>query len=352
MASAQFLTNLINIQYLTGFKSSHAVLVTTSSQNYLFTDGRYIEKAEKIAAAKQSRLQPLNAILLDSQFGESFSKIMKKHRIDSLEFEADHLTVSRLKAYKKLTKGTSIKWKANQRDTETQRAQKDSTEIKKLKKSQAINEAVFHALPPLLKPGITEVQVAQAIKRLAHEHGADDISFEPIVAFDSHSSMPHHENTTQKLKKGAMVLIDMGMLFQGYASDMTRVLFTKTPTAEQEKIYNLVLNAQISAIEAMQVDMKCADASKVARLLFKEAELEDKFTHSLGHGIGMEVHEAPNVSIRSTQTFKAGMVVTSEPGLYLPGKFGVRIEDMILITPKGPENLTKVPKSIPDCIIK
>ena len=162
--------------------------------------------------------------------------------------------------------------------------------------------------------------------------------------------MPHHQNTTRKLKKGDLVLIDMGVLVQGYASDMTRMVFTKSPTPEQEKIYNLVLEAQEAAIRTMKPRTQSSTPDKVARtVLGNHVHL---FTHSLGHGIGLEVHEAPTISSRSKDILKPGMVVTGEPGLYLPGKFGVRIEDMILITAHGPHNLTRVPKGINDCILK
>ena len=163
--------------------------------------------------------------------------------------------------------------------------------------------------------------------------------------------MPHHENTSKKLKKGELVLIDMGVFYKGYASDMTRMVFTKSPTPLQEKVYNLVLESQEAAIQAMKPGISCKKLSKTARKILKDANYEDKFTHSLGHGIGLEVHEAPTLSYRSPNTLKVGNVVTSEPGIYLPGKFGVRIEDMIVITRKGHQNITTAPKSIKDCIL-
>ena len=345
---SSLLTNLVNIEYLTGFKSSNALLLSTGRKNYLFTDGRYLEKAKKLATLNRARIGTFDVVDMGSNFKETLQKLLKKHHLSTLEFEGNHVTVNQLKRFKAITKG--VKWKDGARNVWDQRAQKDHAEIRKLKTSQDINEQIFYAIKKELKTGVTELEISYLVKQLCPRFGADDISFEPIIAFGNHSSMPHHQNTTRKLKKGDPVLIDMGVNFKGYASDMTRMVFTKSPTAEQEKIYNLVLDAQEAAIQAMKPRIKTSKPDLVAREIL--GEHATYFTHSLGHGIGMEVHEPPTLSTKSQQTLKAGMVVTSEPGIYLPGKFGVRIEDMILITPNGHQNLTHVPKAINDCILR
>lgn len=350
MATALLLTDKVNIDYLTGFRSSNAFLIKTGKTHLLFTDGRYLEKAHRISGKGNGRVGSFQVINMGNDLKETLKKLIRKHRLIEIHYEGDIMTVNQLQRFKKLFPGTQ--WKNGTRVTEAKRATKDASEISALKRSQTINEQVFYSARALLKPGVTEVAIAQAIKRLAHEHGADDISFEPIIGFGSHSSMPHHENTSRKLKKGELVLIDMGVLYKGYASDMTRMVFTKSPTPLQEKIYTLVLDAQEAAIQKMKPGMKCAALDHIARSLLAKADYEEYFCHSLGHGIGLEVHEAPTLSSRSKDVLKPGMVVTSEPGIYLADDFGVRIEDMILITPAGHQNLTRVPKGLKDCILK
>lgn len=340
---ASLLTDLINIEVLTGFHSSNALFLRTKRTNYLFTDGRYLEKARALA-----RNGHFNVIDMNEDFKQTFQNLIKKHRIRLLEFESNHMTVGRLKRFKTLAKG--VKWREGCLDVIEQRAQKNASEVRKLKTSQEINEQVFYSIKKDLRPGVTEQEIGRLIKARCLSLGADDVSFEPIVAFGSHSSMPHHQNTTRKLKKGDLFLIDMGVLYRGYASDMTRMGFTKTPTPLQEKVYLRVLNAQEAAIRAMKPGTAATTPDRIARRVL--AEFEPQFTHSLGHGIGREVHEAPTLSNRGKGTLKPGMVVTSEPGVYLPGQFGVRIEDMILITPSGHQNLTRAPKQIKDCIVR
>lgn len=334
MATASIITHPVNIEYLTGFKSSRGVLLLTKTKTYLFTDGRYLEKAQK--------LRNLTALNLKEK--ENWEKLRKKHRLTIIEYEGDHLTVNRLKGFKKVLK--KCKWKNGDQKIERKRAIKTSVEIRKLKRSQAINEQIFRTIKRRLKPGITEQQVAQAIRELAHKHGADGLAFEPIIAFGSHSSIPHHENTTKKLKKGDLILIDMGVIYHKYHSDMTRVLFTKAPTPKQKEVYLQVLSAQEAAIAALKPGKSAQSIDKIAR-----KQLGEPFTHSLGHGVGLEIHEQPSLSEENTERLKPGMVVTIEPGMYFPGKFGIRIEDMLLITQNGAKNLTKVKKRIKDCIL-
>ncbi len=353
---SSLLTNLINIEYLTGLKSSNAVLLRAGTRDYLFTDGRYLEKAQKIAALGKGRLGRFTVINMGTDFQEKLKNLLKKHRIKTLEYEAGNLTVQRFETFKKWTRvapaqgARNVKWKPGIADIWTQRACKEVSEIQAIKKSQEINEQLFYSALKELKPGITELNLAQFIKQTCYVHGADDISFEPIIAFGSHSSMPHHQNTDRRLKKGDLVLIDMGVKYKGYCSDMTRMAFTTSPTSKQTQIYNLVLKAQEAGIQAIKPGISGKTPDAAARKILKP--FEKHFAHSLGHGIGLEVHEPPTLSTRSKDKLKPGMVVTSEPGLYLPNEFGVRIEDMILVTASGHQNLTRALKQIGDCILK
>lgn len=351
MADALLLTHHANIEYLTDFKSSNVFGLLIGKKMIVFTDGRYLEKAQSLGQVGKARIGSFEVVDMGAKdFPQKLEKIQKGHRLTTLRYEADHLTVARLARLKKCFK--NVRWAPDEGTIEAERALKSKEEIRWIEKAQRISEQIFYSLKAALKPGINELQIAQAIKTRAYTYGADEISFEPIVGFESHSSIPHHENTTRKLKKGDMILIDMGMFYHRYASDMTRMIFTKSPTTEQEKIYNLVLKAQTTAIEAMKPEVHCKKLDAMARKIISDAGYGETFVHSLGHGIGREVHETPTLSARSKDILKAEMVITSEPGIYLPGKFGVRIEDMVAITPQGHRNLTRVPKTIRDCIWK
>lgn len=334
--SIQLITHLKNIEYLTGFTGSAGFLLL-GKKNYFFTDFRYRELAERLTSSNKGRIR-IEFIEMDSHLKEKLAKLLKNTQ--EIEFESAHLTVDGLKYWKSILKGNKLV--PTKKTIEELRRHKEAAEITLLKKSQKINERVFQEIRNSIRPGMTELEIAWQIKVLGHERGADDISFEPIVAFGPHSAIPHHQNTTRKLKARDIVLIDMGMKYKGYCSDMTRTFFMGKPSAEQAKVYDLVLSAQKAGIAATRAGVKAAEVDAAARAVM--GDLAQYFGHSLGHGIGLDVHEFPSVSSRSQAILQEGMVVTMEPGIYLPGKFGVRIEDMGQVTQKGYENFTKVEK--------
>lgn len=305
-------------------------------KNYFFTDFRYKSIAKHLEKSK-TRI-PFEFIELDRDYQKKLTKICSRSQV--IEFESKHVTVDALKGWKKSFKGK--KMQPMKKLIEKMRLIKDKEEIKLMKKSQKINEQTFLAVRKLIKPGMTEQEIAWKIQSIGHDLGAEEISFPPIVAFGPNSAIPHHQNTTRKLKKSDIVLIDMGMKYKGYCSDMTRTFFMNKPTAEQAKVYQLVLDAQLAAIAAVKPGAKVAKLDQIARDTM--GEYAEYFGHSLGHGIGLDVHEAPGVSTRSKETLKEGMVVTMEPGIYLDGKFGVRIEDMGRVGKKGYENFTSLDK--------
>lgn len=331
---AKLITHLTNVRYLIGFTGTHGFLLMTPKQNFFFTDFRYRGFAQKLERTK-SRI-PFKFVELNKDFEQVFKKATGR----SLEFEANHMRINELAAWKKRFKG--ISFKPLKSTIEDLRLYKDKEEIKNLKKSQQINEETLKRVIKLFKNGITELELAWKVKQIGHDLGAEDISFEPIIAFGANSAIPHHQNSLKKFKMGDVVLVDMGMKVKGYCSDMTRTFFTKKPTAEQENVYFKVLEAQEAAIRALKAGVKCAKLDKIARdTMGADAQ---HFGHSLGHGIGLDVHESPSLSSRSKDTLKENMIVTVEPGIYLPGKFGVRIEDMGRVTKTGYENFTKFEK--------
>lgn len=333
---ALLITDKSNILYLSNFNGSSGFMLLTKNKNYLFTDFRYLERAKKIIKK--------NIQLLDS--AKDWERILKKHRVRTLGVEEDNLTVIRYKKFKKMSKGVHFKDASG--EIQKKREIKSLSEIKLIEKSQRINEKVFMEIKKIIqtKKGITEIQMAQKIRELGQKFGAEDVSFDPIVAFGKNTSMPHSEPGNAKLKKNDIVMIDMGMKFKGYCSDMTRMIFVGEPTPFQRKIYNLVLEAQMSALKKIKAKVSGAKADRYSRDIIKKAGYAENYGHAGGHGIGLDIHESPALSEYYKNKLHANSIITVEPGIYLPGKFGVRIEDIILVKERGIKNLTKISKSI------
>lgn len=345
---AILITNLINIHYLTGFTGTYASLIISGKKAWFFTDGRYVEYAKKIL--------PKKFTLINSReiSGEKREKFLIKNKIRRLGFESDSVSVERYNTSKKILK--KIRLQPVQNCIEELRIVKTENEVRHIIKAQRIAEKVLNEIiKKYLKPGITsritEKQIAWEIERLGHEYGADTVSFSSIVGFGSNSAIPHHQNTDRKFRRGDVVLIDMGMKYKRYCSDMTRTFFTATPTPLEKKIYETVLKAQEKGIQAMKPNITGGEIDKIARDYITHAGYEKNFTHSYGHGIGLEVHETPTLSTKATNTLPQGTIITAEPGIYLEGKFGVRIEDMCLIEKTGAKNLTKFPKKLSQIIL-
>lgn len=319
---------------------SHTVL----AEGFLFTDSRYHLVAKSVL--------PRGFKLIDTTegFKKPFLKFLRKNRVRHLGFEGNDIGLAFYKKLKKLSQGISMV--DIRGELAEKRIQKKSHELRCVERAQEITDEIFLSLKKWLKYGLSEKAIAWKIEEMAHLLGADDISFPPIIGINEHSASPHHQNTDRKLKRGDMILIDMGVIYKGYCSDMTRVLFTKPPTPLERKIYELVLEAQETAIEKIRAGMSGKNADSLARSVITKAGYGKYFGHSLGHGVGLDIHELPNLSQKYTKTLPQGSVVTVEPGIYLPGKFGVRLEDMMVVGKNRVRNLTKSPKAIQTCIIR
>ncbi len=339
------ITSPSNIRYLSGFTGSKAVILKLSKKTYFFTDSRYFEEASK-TIPKDFEL----AIYEKGKFKESWKKIIKKHRLKEIHFEADHLTYSAVRGWRKLSRPASLKPQTG--EIEKLRAIKTTKEIRYTKRSQQINEQIFYTVLDLLKEGIKETEIAWKIREIAHKLDAEDLSFHPIVAFGRGSATPHHKNGPRKLKKGDMILIDMGVKYKGFCSDMTRTLFTKPPSTLEEKVYETVLAAQKNAIKKFKPGITGHKAWRLSADIIEKAGYGENFTHGLGHGTGFQIHESPSLAPKSRDKLEVGMTTTIEPGIYLPNKFGVRIEDIGIITKDGFKNFTTAPKELKQSIIK
>ncbi len=353
-SEASLITNKTNIRYLSGFTGSSGFMLLTGRKKYLFTDFRYIERAKNTIKKSIEIIDITKLWRSPEELKKNWQKILKKHKISTLGVEEADLTVKAYRNFKKISriKNAKIKFTDISGEIEKTREIKTGPEIKYIKKSQEINEKTFLKIKKIiqnsLKTGkkITEMDIARKIKEIGYEFGAVDIAFDPIVAINEHSSSPHHLPDKTVLKKGDMILIDMGMKYMGYSSDMTRIIFTKKPTPEQNKIYNLVLNAQKEAIKKIKAGITGKKADEYSRKIINDAGYEENYQHAGGHGLGLDIHEAPSLSENYKKRLKENSIITVEPGIYLEGKFGIRIEDMILVKKNGNINLTKIKKEL------
>lgn len=337
------ITNKSNIRYLSNFTGSSGFMLLTKSKKYLFTDFRYIERAKNTIKRGIQIIDTTKMWKNKKELKKNWMKILRKHRIKILGIEEANLTILRYKKFKKIS--SKIKFKDCSGKIEKLREIKSKQEISHIEKSQSINEKVFREIKKIVqkRQTISEIDLAWKIKELGHKFGADDISFGPIVAFGENSALPHHSPTTHKLKKTDVVLIDMGMKYKGYCSDMSRTILPAKPTNKQEEIYNLVLEAQTNAIKNVKPGMTGKTADNLSRKIINKAGYKEQYGHAGGHGIGLDIHEPPALSEKYKKPLKANSIITVEPGIYLPGEFGVRIEDMILLG-KVTKNLTKMAK--------
>lgn len=322
-------------RYFTGFNASDGFLFITKSGSVFLTDSRYIEAAK-------------NKIIC-CEVEEQKGKLMdyaKRFNCKVLAVEADRLTVTQLKNLRKALHGIKLTTVGTDKIIDSFRAVKNEAEIENICKAQRIAEAAFDHILSFIKVGVTEKEVALELDHYMLSHGADGLSFETIAISGANTSKPHGVPTDKKIEHGDFVTMDYGAVVNGYHSDMTRTVAVGAASDEQKKIYKIVFEAQLAVLRVLKNGVKCSDADKAARDVITEAGYGEYFRHSTGHGVGIEIHEKPFISPKSTATLRSGNVVTDEPGIYIPGKFGVRIEDMALITENGCKNLTKAPKEL------
>lgn len=327
-----------NRRFFTGFASSDGYLVVTTDEAVLFADSRYIE-----AAQKNSRCP---ARLVTRVTTEVKDFIKEKH-ILKIYTERARLSVSDADFFKTaFLPCRATPSKRLEKKIEEIRMVKSSFEIENIKKAQKIAEDAFENVLKFIKPGVTERGIALQLDFYMLSHGAEALSFETIAVTGKKTSMPHGVPDDTVVKNGDFITMDFGAVYNGYHSDMTRTVAVGEVSVEQRKIYEIVLEAQKKALERLKAGVSGKDADAVARDVITAAGYGEYFGHGTGHGVGVEIHELPNLSGRSDNILQTGNVVTVEPGIYIPGKFGVRIEDMAVITENGYENLTATPKDL------
>lgn len=342
-ATHLLVTDITNIRYLTGFTGSSAILLVTNKDALIISDGRYEEQLRQQCPDIEAAIRPMTDTLIDYTAAQ-----LKDRGLDEVFFEYGAIS---LKQFNQLEKTYQGKLKRSGHWIEDLRAVKDESEIQLIRKSIEINQTVFQAIIGNLSPETSEKEIAAEIEYQGRRLGADGCSFEPIVAVGANSALAHYRPGDVKIGHGDFTLIDWGLNYQGYASDLTRMVLTAKTPSKLAEIYDVTLAAQQAAIEQIRpgIDAKAVDAT--AREVIAEAGFGDQFNHGLGHGIGLNIHEGPRLSPSFEGILQSGMVVTVEPGIYLPGFGGVRIEDDVLITDDGCEVLSNLPKERKQCLV-
>lgn len=333
-ADAALVTRLVNVRYLTGFTGSSGALLLTRSAAVLATDGRYIEQSARQAPDVERAIVGAPASALAER--------ASKDGVTSLAYESHDVTVD---LYEALSSRAPSMVKLG-RAVEALRAVKDDEEIALLREACAVADRAFARLLPSLRPGRSEKEVGRELEALMLEEGGDGPSFETIVASGPNSAVPHHRPTDRVLEAGEFVKLDFGSLYRGYHSDMTRTVVLGKAADWQREVYALVAAAQAAGREALAIGATCGDVDKAARDVIVAAGHGDDYTHSLGHGVGLEIHEAPTLRVGATDTLADRTPVTVEPGVYLAGRGGVRIEDTLVVRESGPELLTTTTKEL------
>ena len=328
-----------NRRYFTGFESSDGYLLVTGDDAVFITDSRYIEAAENTVKDCSVLLQGDHV----SQIGDFFAA----KNVKRIGIEASRLTVLTLGFFKEnLAQFDFISDNTLDTFIESLRSVKSFSEVESIKAAQRIAEkALLHACS-MIKEGVTEKDIQLELDFFMLRNGAEALSFETIAVAGKKTSMPHGVPSDNTVHNGDFITMDFGAVVNGYHSDMTRTVALGFVSDEQKKVYETVLKAQTESISAYKAGVPCSEADKVARDIIASAGYGDYFGHGLGHGVGVEIHEYPSVSPRSKSILREGNIVTDEPGIYIPDKFGVRIEDMIYITADGNINLTEADKAL------
>ena len=328
----------INRRYFTGMKSSAGTLLVFEEKAYLIIDFRYIEKARKTVKNCE--------VVLQKKLYEQISELMKLHNAKKLSVESENTTISQLNS---LRERLSCEIDCSDELSEaikSVRVIKHRDEIENITKAQRIAEKGYEYMLSFVKEGKTEREIQLELDFFMLKNGAEALSFDTIALSGENTSLPHGVPTDKKVKKGEFVLLDFGAVVNGWHSDMTRTFCVGEPAEKMMKIYNIVLEAQMKALSTVRAGISGTELDKTARDVIDGAGYGEFFGHSLGHGVGMEIHEAPTASPSCGNILQEGMIVTVEPGIYLPDEFGVRIEDFVAVTENGCQNLTLSPKNL------
>ena len=334
---AMMITSQSGERYALGFHGEGLLLVTRDGARYS-TDGRYIEAArEKITGAEVVLATPEKGHLA---FVKEYIEAKNLHNIG---FESGAMTVDGHRKYEQALPGILV---PAQKLLDDLRASKDQGELALMRQAQEITDEAFKAILNFIRPNMTEREIAARLVYELMSRGGDKVSFDPIVAAGSNGSRPHSVPGDQVADTGMFITMDFGCKVEGYCSDMTRTVALGSPTQEMEAVYNAVLAAQRAGINAARAGVTGQEIDEAARRVLREAGYGEYFSHSFGHSLGVDIHESPNAGSKETRPMPVGAVISAEPGVYIPGKFGVRIEDVLILNENGCEDSTRSPKDL------
>jgi len=328
-----------NVRYLSGFfgKGSGSWLLVTEGQQYLLTDSRFTEQANKQAPNYKK-------IIWKRPYIKYFSDLIKEIKIKKLGFESNNITYQ---VFQKIEESIlDVELVPISKFLEGMRTVKSKEEIDLIKRAASISDKAFSIIISEIEFGMKERDIANRLDFILRDIGADKVSFDTIIASGIMSSMPHATASNKVINDGDMIKMDFGSVVDGYHSDMTRMVVVGKPTNKQKNIFDIVLEAQIKALNAVRPEVKCKDLDKIARDIITEKGYGEYFLHGLGHGVGLDIHESPTLTKNSEEILKESMIITIEPGIYIPGFGGVRIEDLVLVTEDGYEILSITEKRL------
>jgi Xaa-Pro aminopeptidase len=334
---ALIVSHLPHVRYLTGFSGSNGLCVVTLHKQYFLTDNRYREQSK-------TEIDGFEIIIASDTLLKAARKRGMMNGKKKIGFESQYLSVSMFENLKKLFPSGSFVSKRSV--IETISAVKEESEIEAIRRAAAITDKVFRKVLLALKPGVRELDIAAEISYWHQRFGADGDAFESIVASGPRGALPHGRASEKKIRKGEFVTLDFGCTYKGYNSDLTRTVAVGPPTQRGRRIYRTVLEAQCKAIEATHPGIPARHLDSVARRHIRQKGFGKYFSHSLGHGLGIEIHEPLRLSVKSKDVVRVGNVFTIEPGIYIQGFGGVRIEDDVVVRESGCEVITKSPKEL------
>lgn len=336
---AVLISDGFNMRYLSGFTGATGYLLVTKTSKTLFTDSRYT-----IAATLQAPDYQVIEVDSSRDYCAVLNRVLDEEKIEVLGFEAQKVRYSEyetLKARLHIKELVPLKG-----ELARLRRIKTTEELAKMRQAEHIGDIAFQEILKDIRPGVTELELAAKLEYIMKMNGAEKLSFESIVASGENSSKPHAEPGRRVIKSGDFLTMDFGCVYEGYCSDMTRTVVVGKASDKQKEIYATVLTAQTAVLAMLKPGMAGKEYDKVAREIIYGAGYEGCFGHGLGHSVGLEIHEDPRFSMIEEDIIEAGMVMTVEPGIYIPDFGGVRIEDMVVVTPDGHENFTHSPKEL------
>lgn len=332
-------TDLTNIRYLTGFTGSAAIVLITPSSKWFVTDSRYKLQAAVEVKGYRKRISRSGSL------GEALD-IVRRIKPSVLAFEGGSVSYEQYLAIRRALRGSGVRVRSVTALIEAEREVKDFSELKALRAAVNVAASGYASLKRATVLGQSERELAATVEAAVMRNGADALAFDMVVASGERAALPHARATDKKIRKGDLLIVDMGVTVEGYCSDQTRTYVIGRPTRRQSEIYRIVKDAHDLAVESVRAGVKAATVDRAAREYIKKAGFGKCFSHGTGHGLGLKVHEAPNVGPKSAAILKEGSVITIEPGIYIAGWGGVRIEDMVVVTEAGAEMLTNSPDEL------